>query len=201
MFQVPETRVPVTPGTGLRILIRRATWFEYTDESGWTKNAMVVVTPCDPPPHGIVSGKACVQLQGSTRDDAKYVETTRSLQAGCGGNGKPVYVSQRIDAEEGVAPYLYSPARRNSWLVGAEPCRANGWMEVRSSAEQAEHIQAGASGPWQEYNGTGWVRTTSVRALPQCGADADDCVYISGSNHQQVCRRWLSRLIPLANCH
>ena len=39
---------------------------------------------------------------------------------------------------------------------------------VRSSAEHAEHIQAGASGPWQEYNGTGWVRTAAIRALPPC---------------------------------
>ena len=57
--------------------------------------------------------------------------------------------------------------------------------QVRSSAEQAEHIQAGASGPWQEFNGSGWVRTASVRALPQCGTPADDCLYISGSSHQQ----------------
>ena len=84
-----------------------------------------------------------------------------------------------------MAPYLYSPTRRNSWLVGADPCRANGWMEVRSSAEHAEHIQAGASGPWQEYNGSGWFRTSAIRALPQCGTRADDCVYISGSSHQQ----------------
>ena len=35
---------------------------------------------------------------------------------GCGGNGKPVYMSQRVDEDVGVAPYLYSPARRNSWL-------------------------------------------------------------------------------------
>ena len=57
--------------------------------------------------------------------------------------------------------------------------------QVRSSAAQAEHIQAGASGPWQEFNGSGWVRTASVRALPQCGTPADDCLYISGSSHQQ----------------
>ena len=56
---------------------------------------------------------------------------------------------------------------------------------MRSSAETAEHIQAGASGPWQEYNGSGWVRTQMIRALPQCGTAADDCVYISGSLHQQ----------------
>ena len=43
-------------------------------------------------------------------------------KAGCGSNGKPVYVSQRTDADLGVAPYLYSPARRNSWFVGADSC-------------------------------------------------------------------------------
>ena len=93
--------------------------------------------------------RACVQMRGSSRDDARYVETTYYAggRPGCGGNGKPVYVSQKIDDDVGVSPYLYSPARRNSWLVGADPCRANGWMEVRSSAEHAEHIQAGASGP------------------------------------------------------
>ena len=58
-------------------------------------------------------------------------------------------------------------------------------MEVRSSAETAAHIQAGASGPWQEYNGNGWVRALSIRALAHCGAGADDCLYISGSHHQQ----------------
>ena len=94
-------------------------------------------------------------------------------------------LSRRSDDDVGVSPYLYSPARRNSWLVGADPCRANGWMEVRSSAEHAEHIQAGASGPWQEYNGTGWVRTAAIRALPPCSTPADDCVYVSGSSHQQ----------------
>ena len=126
-------------------------------------------------------------MRGSSRDDARYVETTYYAggRPGCGGNGKPVYVSQKIDDDVGVSPYLYSPARRNSWLVGADPCRANGWMEVRSSAEHAEHIQAGASGPWQEYNGTGWVRTAAIRALPPCSTPADDCVYVSGSSHQQ----------------
>ena len=70
---------------------------------------------------------------GSSRDDAKYVETSHretGRPSGCNGNGKPVYVSQRTDDEEGEKPYLYSPARRNSWLVGADPCRPNGWMEV-----------------------------------------------------------------------
>ena len=38
----------------------------------------------------------------------------------------------------------------------------NGWVEVRTSAERAEHIQAGASGPWQEFNGTGWVRAAGI---------------------------------------
>ena len=57
--------------------------------------------------------------------------------------------------------------------------------DVGSSAEHAEHIQAGASGPWQEYNGTGWVRTAAIRALPPCSTPADDCVYVSGSSHQQ----------------
>jgi len=128
-------------------------------------------------------------MRGSSRDDAKYVQTTYtdgvSGDDGCEGNGKPVYVSTRVDEEEGVAPYLYSPARRNSWLVGTDPCRANGWIEVRTVAERAEHIQAGASGPWQEYNGTGWVRSTTIRALPHCGTSADDCLYVSGSQHQQ----------------
>ena len=108
----------------------------YTDESGWTKNSAVVVQPCATPPRAHQSGRACVQLGGSSRDDAKYVETSHreaGRPAGCNGNGKPVYVSQRTDDEEGVKPYLYSPARRNSWLVGADPCRPNGWMEVRSS--------------------------------------------------------------------
>lgn len=69
--------------------------------------------------------------------------------------------------------------------MGAEPCRANGWMEVRSSAESAAHIQAGASGPWQEYNGHGWVRALTIRALAHCGTGDDDCLYIAGSQHQQ----------------
>ena len=48
-------------------------------------------------------------------------------------------------------------------------------MEVRSSAEHAEHIQAGASGPWQEYNGTARHAHDAMR----------DLRYISGSTHQQ----------------
>ena len=83
------------------------------------------------------SPRPCVSMRGSSRDDAKYVQTTYTDGAsgddGCEGNGKPVYVSTRIDDEEGVAPYLYSPARRNSWLVGTDPCRANGWIEVRAA--------------------------------------------------------------------
>ena len=176
--------------------IAQATWFEYTDELGWTKNGDVTVRPCGASSRQKYGGRACVSMRGSTRDDARYVETPYYSPAGpaglatlsrpgCGGNGKPVYVSQRIDDDLGIAPYLYSPARRNSWLVGADPCRANGWMEVRSSAEHAEHIQAGASGSWQEYNGTGWVRTPEIRALPPCASADDDCVYISGSAHQQ----------------
>ena len=50
-------------------------------------------------------------------------------------------------AEGGNPPAsLYSPARRNSWLIGTEPCRSNGWVEVRSMAERAELLQAGSSG-------------------------------------------------------
>ena len=115
---------------------------------------------------------------------APYLDA-HSARPGCFGNGKPVYVSDKTDDEEGVAPYLYSPARRNSWLVGTDPCMGNGWVEVRTSAERAEHIQAGASGPWQEFNGTGWVRSAGIRALPHCGTASDDCLYVSGTKHQQ----------------
>ena len=155
----------------------------YTDEGGWLRNTAVRVSPCLS-----TSSSSCVQILGSSRDDAQYMQTNyfdSERRVGCNGNGKPVYLSVKVDEEEGVAPYLYSPARRNSWLVGADPCRANGWMEVRSSAETAAHIQAGASGPWQEYNGNGWVRALSIRALAHCGAGVDDCLYISGSQHQQ----------------
>ena len=151
--------------------------------------SQVALHPCSRRDRGGSSTRPCVSMRGSSRDDAKYVQTTYTDGAsgddGCEGNGKPVYVSTRVDEEEGVAPYLYSPARRNSWLVGTDPCRANGWIEVRTVAERAEHIQAGASGPWQEYNGTGWVRSTTIRALPHCGTSADDCLYVSGSQHQQ----------------
>ncbi|KAL1528062.1 hypothetical protein AB1Y20_009428 [Prymnesium parvum] len=166
--------------------IGNGTWFEYTDEGGWLRNTAVRVSPCTNAPSA-TSAESCVQISGSSRDDAQYMQMQyfdSERRPGCNGNGKPVYLSVKVDEEEGVAPYLYSPARRNSWLVGADPCRANGWMEVRSSAESAAHIQAGASGPWQEYNGHGWVRALSIRALAHCGG-ADDCLYISGSHHQQ----------------
>mmetsp|Transcript_72915 Transcript_72915/g.200134 ORF Transcript_72915/g.200134 Transcript_72915/m.200134 type:complete len:156 (+) Transcript_72915:2-469(+) len=143
--------------------IGNGTWFEYTDEGGWLRNTAVRVSPCSGGASSAARESNCVQISGSSRDDAQYMQTPYvdvdyvdvERRAGCNGNGKPVYLSTKVDEEEGVAPYLYSPARRNSWLVGADPCRANGWMEVRSSAESAAHIQAGASGPWQEYNGNG----------------------------------------------
>ena len=51
--------------------------------------------------------RACVQMRGSSRDDARFVETPyyHGGQPGCGGNGKPVYMSQRVDTDVGVAPY------------------------------------------------------------------------------------------------
>ena len=144
----------------------------------------MLVKPC-----GQKRSQPCVEVKGSSRDDAMYLQApyldAHSARPGCFGNGKPVYVSDKTDDEEGVAPYLYSPARRNSWLVGTDPCMGNGWVEVRTSAERAEHIQAGASGPWQEFNGTGWVRSAGIRALPHCGTASDDCLYVSGTKHQQ----------------
>tara|TARA_B110001452_G_scaffold263398_1_gene264780 strand:- start:612 stop:824 length:213 start_codon:yes stop_codon:yes gene_type:complete len=66
---------------------------------------------------------------------APYVDAHAGGRDGCFGNGKPVYHSVKVDDDEGIAPYLYSPARRNSWLVGTDPCMGNGWVEVRTSAD------------------------------------------------------------------
>ncbi|EOD28319.1 hypothetical protein EMIHUDRAFT_99833 [Emiliania huxleyi CCMP1516] len=126
-------------------------------------------------------------------------------------NGKPAYTrAVRYGRAEGGNPpaSLYSPARRNSWLIGTEPCRSNGWVEVRSMAERAELLQAGSSGPWQEFNGarrgrraaasrstratedaprsalgSAWSRSDAIRALTHCGASTG-CVYIFGSRYQ-----------------
>ena len=46
-------------------------------------------------------------------------------------------------------------------------------------------IQAGASGPWVEYNQSIWERSLDLRALPHCGASGLECAYISGSKQQQ----------------
>jgi hypothetical protein len=123
-------------------------------------------------------GAACILITGSSQDGV-FVQDGEC-------NGKPSYT--RIYVSEGREPLpasLYSPARRNSWLIGTDPCRANGWVEVRSAAERAEFVQAGASGPWQEYNGSSWARSSAIRALTHCGSAAAGCAYLSGSRHQQ----------------
>ena len=47
-----------------------------------------------------------------------YLDSER--RSGCTGNGKPVYLSVKVDEEEGVAPYLYSPARRAPPVLSAD---------------------------------------------------------------------------------
>ena len=159
--------------------IGNGSWFEYTDEGGWLKSPRVLVRPCSKQQSRKVArghDQACVEMRGSSRDDALYLQARAShtftrpcklftcslhgsctslalesrihrkllwhhahllhacMQAsyvdahaggrdGCFGNGKPVYHSVKVDDEEGIAPYLYSPARRNSWLVGT-PARS-----------------------------------------------------------------------------
>jgi len=161
------------------------TWFETSASSTWVKNSRVAVAACPPEVaatvrarRGLKSGIACVVVTGSTQDGVFLQDGT------C--NGKPSYT--RVYVREGKEPApasLYSPSRRNSWLIGTDPCRANGWVEVRSAAERAEYLQAEASGPWQEFNGTSWARSPGIRALTHCGSLTAGCVYISGSRHQQ----------------
>mmetsp|Transcript_24946 Transcript_24946/g.68432 ORF Transcript_24946/g.68432 Transcript_24946/m.68432 type:complete len:1333 (+) Transcript_24946:959-4957(+) len=161
------------------------TWFETSSSSTYVRNDNVGVSQCTADvletlrsSRRLPPGMTCVVVTGSSQDGV-YVQDGEC-------NGKPTYT--RALVQEGRAPLpasLYSPSRRNSWLIGTEPCRANGWVEVRSAAERAEYIQAGASGPWQEYNGSSWARSAAIRALTHCGSAAGGCAYLSGSRHQQ----------------
>eukprot|EP00962_Isochrysis_galbana_P035119 scaffold11993_cov84-Isochrysis_galbana.AAC.1 len=174
-FSVAETAEALGNGT----------WFETASSSTYVRNDGVRVVAC---PDELIdtlrsrrrvrTTEACFLITGSSQDGV-YVHDGEC-------NGKPSYTRIYVpDGREPLPAALYSPSRRNSWLIGTDPCRANGWVEVRSAAERAEFIQAGASGPWQEYNGSSWARSADIRALTHCGSAAAGCAYLSGTRHQQ----------------
>ncbi len=109
--------------------IGNATWFEFKPHFGWRKNSRVRIDRCVGETYD-VDARACVSIRGSAHDDAVYKQVdyvdARLGKPGCNGNRKPVYLSPRVASRDGAESYLYSPTRRNSWLIGSDPCRSNG---------------------------------------------------------------------------
>tara|TARA_B110001452_G_scaffold263398_1_gene264781 strand:- start:879 stop:1787 length:909 start_codon:yes stop_codon:yes gene_type:complete len=62
--------------------IGNGSWFEYTDEGGWLKSPRVLVRPCSKQQSRKVArghDQACVEMRGSSRDDALYLQARAAL--------------------------------------------------------------------------------------------------------------------------